>query len=298
MDGLTFLRKLMAQYPLPVVIISSAIDVESSDATDILEAGAMDVISLPKAGARAHILASADAIRRKLKSAVQRRLRTPAQLPSQTVSPKLTADAILPPPHRRAKVSPTEPVVCIGASTGGTESLRVMLEMLPRDCPGIVIVQHMPERFTATFARRLDASCQISVKEAEHNDPVLPGQALIAPGNRHMLLSRRGHGYVVELKDGPLVSRHRPSVDVLFRSAARAAGRNAVGVIMTGMGDDGARGLLEMHQAGSVTIAEHESTAVVFGMPKEAIARGGADIIVPLPRIADQILAIASKHRR
>ena len=298
MDGLTFLRKLMAQYPLPVVIISSAIDVESPDATDILEAGAMDVISLPKAGARAHILASAGAIRRKLKSAVQRRLRTPAQLPSQTVSPKLTADAILPPPHRRAKVSPTEPVVCIGASTGGTESLRVVLEMLPRDCPGIVIVQHMPERFTATFARRLDALCQISVKEAEHNDPVLPGQALIAPGNRHMLLSRRGHGYVVELKDGPLVSRHRPSVDVLFRSAARAAGRNAVGVIMTGMGDDGARGLLEMHQTGSVTIAEHESTAVVFGMPKEAIARGGADIIVPLPGIADQILAIASKHRR
>jgi two-component system chemotaxis response regulator CheB len=156
----------------------------------------------------------------------------------------------------------------------------------------------MPEGFTATFARRLDALCQISVKEAEHNDPVLPGHALIAPGNRHMLLSRRGRGYIVELKDGPLVSRHRPSVDVLFRSAARSAGGNAVGVIMTGMGDDGARGLLEMHQAGSVTIAEHESTAVVFGMPKEAIARGGADIIVPLPRIADQILAITSKNRR
>ena len=186
-------------------------------------------------------------------------------------------------------------MVCIGASTGGTESLRVVLEPLPRGCPGIVIVQHMPERFTATFARRLDALCHISVKEAEHNDPVLPGHALIAPGNRHMLLSRRGRGYVVELKDGPLVSRHRPSVDVLFRSAARSAGRNAVGVIMTGMGDDGARGLLEMHQTGSVTIAEHESTAVVFGMPKEAIARGGADIIVPLPGIADQILAITSR---
>jgi two-component system chemotaxis response regulator CheB len=298
MDGLTFLRKLMAQYPLPVVIISSVIDAASPAATEILEAGAMDVIGLPKAGARAHILASADAIRKKLRSAVQRRLRSPADLPSQTVSPKLTADAILPPPHRRAKVSPTEPVVCIGASTGGTESLRVVLETLPRDCPGIVIVQHMPKRFTETFARRLDALCQISVKEAEPNDPVLPGHALIAPGNRHMLLRRRGHGYVVELKDGPLVSRHRPSVDVLFRSAARAAGRNAVGVIMTGMGDDGARGLLEMHQAGSVTIAEHESTAVVFGMPKEAIARGGADIIVPLPRIADQILAITSKNRR
>jgi two-component system chemotaxis response regulator CheB len=174
-----------------------------------------------------------------------------------------------------------------------------VLEMQPRDCPGIVIVQqHMPERFTATFARRLDALCQISVKEAAHNDLVLPGHALIAPGNQHTLLSRRGHGYVVELKDGPLVSRHRPSVDVLFRSAARSAGRNAVGVIMTGMGDDGARGLLEMHQTGSVTIAEHESTAVVFGMPKEAIARGGADIIVPLPGIADQILAITSKSRR
>jgi two-component system chemotaxis response regulator CheB len=279
MDGLTFLRKL------PV-------------ATEILEAGAMDVVALPKAGARAHLLASAGAVREKIKSAVQRRRRSPAQGTSQTVSPKLTADVILPPPNRRAKVSPSEPVVCIGASIGGTESLRVVLETLPRDCPGIVIVQHMPEGFTATFARRLDALCQISVKEAEHNDPVLPGHALIAPGNQHMLLSRRGHGYVVELKDGPLVSRHRPSVDVLFRSAARAAGRNAVGVIMTGMGDDGARGLLEMHQTGSVTIAEHESTAVVFGMPKEAIARGGADIIVPLPRIADEIIAIASKHRR
>jgi two-component system chemotaxis response regulator CheB len=298
MDGLTFLRKLMAQYPLPVVVISRLIDVESLGAAEILDAGAMDVVVLPKVEARANLLASAGAIREKIKSAVQRRLRSPAQGPSQTVSPKLTADVILPPPNRRAKVSPSEPVVCIGASTGGTESLRVVLEMLPRDCPGIVIVQHMPEGFTATFARRLDALCQISVKEAEHNDPVLPGHALIAPGNRHMLLGRRGRGYVVELMDGPLVSRHRPSVDVLFRSAARSAGRNAVGVIMTGMGDDGARGLLEMHQTGSVTIAEHESTAVVFGMPKEAIARGGADIIVPLPKIADQILAIASKHRR
>jgi two-component system chemotaxis response regulator CheB len=299
MDGLTFLRKLMAQYPLPVVVISKLIDVASPAATEILEAGAMDVVVLPKIGARAHLLASAGAICEKIKLAVRRPLRCPAQGPSQTVSPKLTADAILPPPHRRAKVSPTEPVVCIGASTGGTESLRVVLEMQPRDCPGIVIVQqHMPERFTANFARRLDALCQISVKEAAHNDLVLPGHALIAPGNQHTLLSRRGHGYVVELKDGPLVSRHRPSVDVLFRSAARSAGRNAVGVIMTGMGDDGARGLLEMHQTGSVTIAEHESTAVVFGMPKEAIARGGADIIVPLPGIADQILAITSKSRR
>ena len=192
MDGLTFLRKLMAQHPLPVVIISTLIEAESPAATDIREAGAMDVVVLPKVGTRAHIRASAGAIGQKVRSAVQCRLRRPAQLPTQTVAPKLTADVILPPPNGRAKVSLTEPVVCIGASTGGTKSLRVVLEMLPRDCPGIVIVQHMPERFTATFARRLDALCQISVKEAEHGDQVMPGRALIARGNQHMLLSRRG----------------------------------------------------------------------------------------------------------
>jgi len=297
MDGLTFLRKLMAQHPLPVVMISTRGEAEASVAAEIRAAGAMDVIVLPKVGARSHILASAGALREKIKSAVRSRARRVAPLPSQSVAPKLTADEILPPPNRRARVALTEPVICVGASTGGTESLRVMLEMLPGDCPGLVIVQHMPERFTATFARRLDTLCQISVKEAEHGDPVLPGRALIAPGNRHMLLSRRGRRYVVELKEGPLVSRHRPSVDVLFRSAARAAGRNAIGVIMTGMGDDGARGLMEMREAGSVNIAEDESTAVVFGMPKEAIARGAAEVVVPLPRIAGQILAIASRKR-
>ena len=297
MDGLTFLRKLMAQHPLPVVMISTRGEAETLVTAEIRAAGAMDVIVLPKVGARSHILASADAVREKIKSAVRSRRRRPTPLPSQSVAPKLTADEILPPPNRRANVGLTEPVICVGASTGGTESLRVMLEMLPRDCPGLVIVQHMPERFTATFAQRLDKLCQISVKEAEHGDPVLPGCALIAPGTRHMLLSRRGRRYVVELKEGPLVSRHRPSVDVLFRSAARAAGRNAIGVIMTGMGDDGARGLTEMREAGSINIAEDESTAVVFGMPKEAIARGAAEVVVPLPRIAAQILAIASRKR-
>jgi two-component system chemotaxis response regulator CheB len=297
MDGLTFLRKLMAQHPLPVVMISARSEGEAPTAAEIQAAGACDVIALPKSGARAHILATAGTIRTKIRSAARRRMRRAAPAPSQSVAPKLTADAILPPPNRRARVGPTEPVICVGASTGGTESLRVLLEMLPQDCPGLVIVQHMPERFTTTFAQRLDALCRISVKEAEHGDPVLPGRALIAPGNQHMLLSRRGRRYVVELKEGPLVSRHRPSVDVLFRSAARAAGRNAIGVIMTGMGDDGARGLMEMREAGSVNIAEDESTAVVFGMPKEAIARGAAEVVVPLPRIAGQILAIASRKR-
>jgi len=181
-------------------------------------------------------------------------------------------------------------VVAIGASTGGTEALRSLLEVLPPDAPGIVIVQHMPEMFTRAFADRLDGLCRISVKEAEPNDTVRRGRALIAPGNHHLLLKRSGARYYVEIKDGPLVSRHRPSVDVLFRSAARYAGRNAVGVIMTGMGDDGASGMLEMKQAGAVTIAQDEATSVVFGMPHEAIKRGAVDRVLPLEAIAGAVL--------
>ncbi|MBX9592801.1 MAG: hypothetical protein K2X46_00445, partial [Roseomonas sp.] len=188
----------------------------------------------------------------------------------------------------------TERVVCIGASTGGTESLALVLQALPLDSPGIVIVQHMPERFTAAFARRLDGLCRIDVKEAEDGDAVLPGRALIAPGNRHMLLQRGGARYHVAIKDGPLVSRHRPSVDVLFRSAAQYAGPNALGIIMTGMGDDGARGLLEMRNAGAHTMAQDEESCVVFGMPKEAIALGAAERVVPL----DRIPALLAEARR
>src|SRR6202012_2023124 len=197
----------------------------------------------------------------------------------------------LPPPvagHAMART--TETVVCIGASTGGTESLRVVLEALPATSPGIVIVQHMPEKFTEAFARRLDGLCEMEVKEAADGDAVLRGRALIAPGNRHMLLQRSGARYFVTVKDGPLVSRHRPSVDVLFRSAARSAGSNAVGIIMTGMGDDGARGLLEMKQAGAPTVAQDEATSVVFGMPKEAIALGAADRVLPLDLLPMEIL--------
>jgi len=189
------------------------------------------------------------------------------------MEPKLTADAILP---RRtgAMIETTEKVVVIGASTGGTEALRELLEVMPPDAPGMVIVQHMPELFTRAFAKRLDGLCRIAVKEAGPNDTVLVGRALIAPGNRHTLLKRSGARYYVDIKDGPLVSRHRPSVDVLFRSAARYAGPNAVAVILTGMGDDGASGMLEMKQAGAATIAQDEATCVVFGMPNEAIKRG------------------------
>ena len=208
------------------------------------------------------------------------------------VEPKLTADAILS-PATRAMAETTEKVVVIGASTGGTEALKSLLETLPPDAPGIIIVQHMPELFTRAFANRLDGLCQIAVKEAESNDTVLRGRALIAPGNHHLLLKRSGAHYFVEVKDGPLVCRHRPSVDVLFRSAARYAGQNAIGVILTGMGDDGARGMLEMKQAGAITIAQDESSCVVFGMPKEAIKLGSIDKVLPLSSIANSILAYA-----
>jgi two-component system chemotaxis response regulator CheB len=204
----------------------------------------------------------------------------------------LTADAILS-PATHAMAETTEKVVVIGASTGGTEALKTVLETLPSDAPGIVIVQHMPELFTRAFANRLDTMCSITVKEAESNDTVLRGRALIAPGNHHLLLKRSGARYYVDLKEGPLVCRHRPSVDVLFRSAARYAGRNAVGVILTGMGDDGANGMLEMKQAGASTIAQDEATCVVFGMPNEAIKRNAVDSVLPLEAISRAIVARA-----
>ena len=208
---------------------------------------------------------------------------------------KLTADAMLPPPTGRAMAKTTEMVVCVGASTGGTEALRELLEELPANAPGMVIVQHMPEKFTAAFAKRLNGLCEVEVKEAVDGDPVLRGHVLIAPGDKHMLLERQGARYYVSVKTGPLVSRHRPSVDVLFRSAARSAGSNAMGIIMTGMGDDGARGMLEMHQAGAYTVAQDEASSVVFGMPKEAIAKGGVDRILPLDQIAREVLITQQK---
>jgi two-component system chemotaxis response regulator CheB len=287
MDGLTFLRKLMSQHPIPVVICSSLAEEGTQSTFKALEYGAVDIVTKPRLGTKQFLEDSRIILCNAVKAAAQARLRTLG--PSHTVEPKLTADAILS-PATHAMAETTEKVVVIGASTGGTEALKTVLETLPADTPGIVIVQHMPELFTRAFANRLDSLCSITVKEAETNDTVIRGRALIAPGNHHLLLKRSGARYYVEIKNGPLVCRHRPSVDVLFRSAARYAGQNAVGVILTGMGDDGARGMLEMKQAGAHTFAQDEASCVVFGMPKEAIKLGGVDKVLPLHAVAAAIL--------
>jgi len=290
MDGLTFLQKIMAQHPIPVVICSSLAEEGAQSALRALEYGAVDIITKPRLGSKQFLEESRTVLCQVVKAAAAARVQ-PIQ-PRRVVEPKLTADAILS-PATHAMAETTEKVVAIGASTGGTEALKTVLETLPSDTPGIVIVQHMPELFTRAFANRLDTMCSITVKEAESNDTVLRGRALIAPGNHHLLLKRSGARYYVDIKDGPLVCRHRPSVDVLFRSAARYAGQNAVGVILTGMGDDGARGMLEMKQAGAITIAQDEATCVVFGMPNEAIKRGAVDKVLPLEAVAGAILTHA-----
>ena len=289
MDGLTFLRNIMTQHPIPVIICSSLAGEGAQSAMKALEYGAVDVIAKPKMGTRQFIEDSRLELCQTVKAAAGARLTL--LRPDYTVPPKLTADVILAGAQGGAMVETTEKVVAIGSSTGGTEALKSLLEVLPADTPGIVIVQHMPELFTRAFADRLNGLCSITVKEAETNDTVLRGRALIAPGNHHLLLKRSGARYYVEIKEGPLVCRHRPSVDVLFRSAARYAGPNALGVILTGMGDDGARGMLEMKRAGAMTIAQDEATCVVFGMPKEAIKLGAVDKILPLPTIPGAILA-------
>jgi two-component system chemotaxis response regulator CheB len=290
MDGLTFLKKIMSQHPIPVVICSSLAEEGATSALRAMEYGAVDIITKPRLGTKQFLEESRIVLCQAVKGAAGARLHTLG--PMHTVEPKLNADCILS-QATHAMAETTEKVVVVGASTGGTEALKTFLEALPADSPGIVIVQHMPELFTRAFANRLDGLCSISVKEAETNDTVIPGRALIAPGNHHLLLKRSGARYYVEIKDGPLVCRHRPSVDVLFRSAARYAGPNAVGVILTGMGDDGARGMLEMKQAGARTIAQDEASCVVFGMPKEAIKLGAADKVLPLQAVAGAILTCA-----
>jgi two-component system, chemotaxis family, protein-glutamate methylesterase/glutaminase len=288
MDGITFLQKVMSQHPIPIVICSTLTEKQSETSLKALDYGAVEIIQKPKLGARKFLEESKIRICDAVKAASQVHVKSVSE--SKTVAPKLTADAVLAKPASRAMIKTTEKVVVVGASTGGTEALRVFLEALPLDAPGIVIVQHMPEHFTTAFSRRLDGICSVSVKEAQNDDTVLTGRALIAPGNHHILLKRSGARYYVEVKDGPLVCRHRPSVDVLFRSAARYAGKNAVGVIMTGMGDDGARGMLEMKEAGAFTIAQDKETSVVFGMPQEAIKRGAVDKVVSLDLISNMVL--------
>ncbi len=292
MDGITFLKKLMSQHPIPVIMVSTLTSKGSETAMKAMEYGAVEIIEKPKVGTKEFLeestLRLCDAVKSAAKANVTKLLTT-----LSTVAPKINADAVIAKASSKAMLQTTEKVIIIGASTGGTEAIRVVLEALPIDCPGIVIVQHMPEHFTASFAERLNGICRISVKEAQNGDSVLRGHALIAPGNAHLLVKRSGAKYYVEIKAGPLVCRHRPSVDVLFRSAARYVGKNSIGIIMTGMGDDGAKGLLEMKEAGALTIAQDEKTCVVFGMPKEAIAAGAVNQVLSLKQIPGMALKLA-----
>ena len=292
MDGITFLRKIMAERPTPVVICSTLTEKGAETTMAALAAGAVAIITKPKLGLKDFLSDSADELVAAVRAASHVNVRRLAvRVPPVPVPAKLGADAVLPAaPETRALLRTTERVVAIGTSTGGTLALEEVLTALPRVTPGIVIVQHMPEKFTAAFAARLNGLCQIEVREARHGDRVLQGRALIAPGGKHMLLRRDGAQYCVDVIDGPLVNRHRPSVDVLFRSVAKHAGANALGVIMTGMGDDGAAGLLEMRKAGARTVAQDEDSCVVYGMPKEAVKRGGVEKSVPLTGIDREIL--------
>ncbi len=372
MDGLSFLRKIMAEDPIPVVVCSGLGGRGTEAALRALDEGAVEVVAKPKLGIKDFLQDSATLLSDAVRAAAQARIRprgvperaaepdsppcggrlrpsgeggwggcdgsarsqatgasgagfTPmrGQAPAQRAGGSGGCDgstrsqatgasgagftpaqragglggATEAPPSSMLRLT-TDKVVAVGASTGGTEALRALLTALPPDAPGLVIVQHMPEMFTAAFARRLNELCRVEVREASNGDRVIEGRALIAPGNRHTVLCRSGAHYAVEVSDGPLVSRHRPSVDVLFQSVARAAGPNAIGVILTGMGDDGADGLLDMRRAGAHTIAQDEASCVVFGMPKEAIARGAVEDVLALQRIPEALLAGARGLRR
>lgn len=292
MDGLDFLERLMRLRPMPVLMISTLTEGGSDIAFRALELGAADFFSKPKLDIARGMEEYAIEITDKIRAVAQARVRKTFIAP--LIQEKFSADAIL--PSAAGRFSSTEKLIVIGASTGGTEAIKEVLTKLPADAPGVLVAQHMPEHFTKSFADRLNSLCKISVKEAEHNERILPGYAYIAPGHSHLLLKRSGARYIVELNQGPLVNRHRPSVDVLFRSAANVAGANALGIILTGMGKDGVQGLLEMKQAGSHTIAQDEASCVVFGMPKEAIAAGSVREVLPLQNIARRTMEYLSSH--
>lgn len=295
MDGITFLKKIMAERPTPVVICSTLTEAGAATTIEALSAGAVAIITKPRSGLKQFLADSTEELTTVIRNAARvnvTRLAARSRAP-RPVAAKHSADVILSPAREKAMTRTTEHIVAIGTSTGGTQALQEVLSALPTVSPGIVIVQHMPRQFTAAFAARLNDICKITVKEAKNNDRVVPGTALIAPGGMHMLLMRSGAQYYVEVKEGPPVNRHCPSVDVLFRSVAKCAGRNALGVIMTGMGDDGARGLKEMRDAGARTVAQDEATSVVFGMPKEAIKLDAAERVMPLDDIAQVVVDAA-----
>lgn len=292
MDGLEFLERLMRLRPMPVVMVSTLTERGSDITFRALALGAVDFVSKPKMDIACSMEDYASEITDKIRAAAQARIRRSVTVP--VIDERYSADAIL--PSVSGRFSSTEKLIIIGASTGGTEAIKALLIRMPADVPGILIAQHMPEAFTKSFADRLDSLCKISVKEAEHNERILPGHAYIAPGHSHLLLKRSGANYMTELNQGPPVNRHRPSVDVLFRSAANVAGTNALGIILTGMGRDGAQGLLEMKQAGAYTVAQDEASCVVFGMPREAIAAGGACDVVPLQNIARHTLDYLARN--
>jgi len=283
MDGLTFLDKLMTHSPLPVIIVSAVTNRGGTTALEALEKGAVEVVAKP--GGSYSVGDMGAQLADKIRAAAQ-----------VTVRGRYTCTAATGRPPEEIKTVPggTDRVIAIGASTGGTEALKNILHRMPSNAPGIAVVQHMPAKFTTAFAGRLNDMCRITVKEAQNNDRVDPGTALIAPGNYHMILRRDGARYYVEIKDGPMVHHQRPSVDVLFRSMALSAGSNAIGVILTGMGSDGARGLMEMKRAGARTIAQDKETCVVFGMPQEAIKLGIVDRVEPVDRIAGEIIQMVS----
>lgn len=296
-DGFSFLQKIVREDTIPVVICSALTGPNTSIGLQALEEGAVDVVTKPRIGVRQFLHESAVLLTDAVRAAARSRTR-PARAGNSAGLPTLSPETGLLGDAKPINRAGAGTIIALGASTGGTEALRLILEAMPADAPGLVVVQHMPEGFTAAFAQRLDRSCYIEVKEAAHGDPVVAGRALIAPGNRHLLVRRSDSRYAVEVNDGPLVSRHRPSVDMLFRSVARCAGGNAVGVLLTGMGSDGADGLLEMRKAGAFTLAQDEASSVVFGMPKEAIERGAADKVASLSSMPHEILRAGFDKQR
>ncbi|MBC7405025.1 MAG: chemotaxis response regulator protein-glutamate methylesterase [Cytophaga sp.] len=298
MDGITFLKKIMSIRPTPVVICSTLTEKGAATSMQAMAAGAVAIVTKPKAGLKNFLELDEGDIVDAVKAAAasnMRRVKAMSMAPLG-LAPKLTIDQAMPHSATSAMSITTDKLIAIGTSTGGTQALELVLKELSRTVPGIVIVQHMPEKFTEAFADRLNNICAMEVLEAKNGDRVIPGRALVAPGGKHMQVKRSGAQYHVEISDGPPVNRHRPSVDVLFRSVAKCAGRNALGIIMTGMGDDGALGMRDMHDAGAETIAQDEKSCVVYGMPKEAVKLGAVDKIVPLSTIAGLIETYGRKH--